>query len=122
MAANQPRVHQRLPIHQADLDTSGLTAVYVQALMQGQAPNGATPDSFGDRRELIHNLHKVYAVHGTAGVQQFMQGYLARHPEEMWLTSATIQAPERKVRWTANELLDHDFPPTVQSGSQHPLH
>jgi AAA domain len=86
-------------------------AIYVRALLSGQPPNGAAPESFGDYRDLIDNLLTAHAHGGTPAVRSAWRGILRRHPELAELVAGDPDEAKRRTRWTADELLAAQFPP-----------
>jgi hypothetical protein len=53
----------------AQIDYRTMARRTVQALLQGQPPNGAEPDSFGPWKDLIAALYDAYDLDGTIGVR-----------------------------------------------------
>lgn len=86
-------------------------ATYIRALLDGGPPNGIPPDAFHGYCDVIGILQLAHAHGGTPRVRESWRDLLRRHPELAELVSGDHRSSERKVRWTANELLTADFPP-----------
>lgn len=88
-----------------------IAAEYIRALLRGGSPNGTPPEAFGAYQDIIRNLHDAHASGGTPKVKEAWNGVVGRQPELAEIVSGEQSKPERKIRWTADELLAAEFPP-----------
>jgi hypothetical protein len=84
---------------------------HLRLLLAGGSPNGTPPSAFGEWAQVADVLHEAYAAGGTTQVREYWNDYVRRHPDAAEMASGDPSQPERKVRWTADELLVAQFPP-----------
>jgi AAA domain len=96
------------PPHDKLTDVAALE--YIRALLRATPPNGAPPEAFGDDADLIRLLHEAHAAGGTLRLREAFRDYIHRHPEQADRFSGNPTQPAPTVRWTADELLVHQFP------------
>jgi hypothetical protein len=61
--------------------TTAAFVKHVRALLDGAAPNGQCPETYGDWADVVRALHEGHASDGTAGVCQALNALLQRCPE-----------------------------------------
>jgi hypothetical protein len=79
-------------------------------MLAGGSPNGTPPEAFGEYRDLVEVLVRAHATGGTPAIREAWNSFVHRHPVLAALVSGDSSPPERKIHWTADELLQADFP------------
>jgi predicted transcriptional regulator len=88
-----------------------LASEHIRALLSGCPPNGGVPETFGAYRDCIATLHEAHAHGGLPRVREAWKELTRRHPGLAALASGETPSRAHRVRWTAKELLDAEFPP-----------
>jgi AAA domain-containing protein len=87
-------------------------AIYIRSLLDGSPPNGASPEAFGDYRDLIDVLQQVHAAGGLLGVRDAWAGVVRRRPD---LAALVSEDHPTSAGWRVFTLTEayHPRPPLV---------
>lgn len=86
------------------------TTTLIRTLLSGGSPNGTPPEAFGDYQDIVEALVQAHTAGGFPAVRAAWLGLTRRRPELAELVSGDHEDPQRKTRWTADELLIAQFP------------
>lgn len=95
-----------MTVHPAN-DETARARLAIGAILDGAAPNGATPAELGRFGEMYVEMVRAHTAGGTAGAQRVYTAYADRDPQVAALRAADPEPPKRT--WTADELLEAVF-------------
>lgn len=93
-------------------DPTTLARHAIGAVLDGQSPNGTTPQQLGQFGEVYSEMVRAHQAGGTEAARRVYVRY-AEHDREIAALRAADPAPVRQAEWTATQLYDAVFPPPV---------